>query len=269
MDFVKLILVSIVVLALGACTSTKQMADVGFIPPEGQYRLLVMRPDVTVGLLTAGGAVEPREDWTDQARTHLIDALSRQQAGRGGMVKVAATREEAGADPQAVADLERLHKAVGASIALHKYLGQSLPTKKDRFDWTLGEAAVAFGQSSGYDYALFLHAEDSFASTGRVALQAVSFLGCMVGVCVMPNGGQQAAYSSLVDLKTGQVVWFNVLSSTTGDIRTPEGAERLVQNLLGKMKPGEAGQRAERRDGPGTRASGAQASGAQVSGNRA
>lgn len=246
MSGVKLSFVMLAGLSLAACTSTKQMADVGFVPPEGQYRLLVMRPDVSVGLLTAGGVVEAREDWTDQARTHLIDALARQQAGRGGMVKVAATREETGADPALVTDLERLHKAVGSSIALHKYLGQTLPTKKDRFDWTLGQQAVAFGQASGYDYALFLHAEDSFASSGRVALQAVSFLGCMVGVCIMPTGGQQSAYSSLVDLKTGQVVWFNVLSSSTGDIRTAEGAESLVRNLLGKMKPGEATRSAEK-----------------------
>ncbi len=215
------------------------MADVGFVPPEGQYRLLVMRPDVSVGLLTAGGAVEPREDWTEQARANLVAALARQQAGRGGMVTVAATREEAGADPALVADLERLHKAVGASIALHKYLGQTLPTKKDRFDWTLGQQAVAFGQASGYDYALFLNAKDSFSSSGRVALQVVSSLGCIVGVCIMPSGGQQSAFSSLVDLKTGQVVWFNVLSSSTGDIRKPEGAEAMVNSLLGKMKPGE------------------------------
>jgi len=222
------------------------MADVGFVPPEGQYRLLVMQPDVSVGLLTAGGVVEPREDWTGQARANLIEALSKQQAVRGGMVRVASTREETGADPAMIADLERLHKAVGGSIALHKYMGQDLPTKKNRFDWTLGEQAVQFGQTSGYDYALFLHARDSFASSGRVALQAVSFLGCVVGVCMMPSGGQQTAYSSLVDLKTGQVVWFNVLSSSTGDIRTPEGAEKMVHSLLGKMKPGETTRSAQR-----------------------
>lgn len=249
MTGVRLVLIMFTVLLLGACASTKQMADVGFVPPEGQYRLLVMRPDVSVGLLTAGGLVEPRADWADQARAHLIAALAHQQAGRGGMVRVAATREEAGADPARVAELERLHEAVGASIARHKYLGHRLPTKKGRFDWTLGQEAVAFGKTSGYDYALFLYAEDSFSSSGRLALQAVSAVGCMVGMCLWPEGGQQVAYSSLVDLTTGQVVWFNVLSSLTGDIRTPDGAESLVHALLGKMKPGAAVRRAEKRNG--------------------
>jgi hypothetical protein len=60
----------------------------------------------------------------------------------------------------------------------------------------------------------------------------------MVGVCIAPVGGQQIAFASLVDLKTGKVVWFNMLSSTVGDIRSPEGAEKMVATLLDKMKPG-------------------------------
>lgn len=225
-------------LALAACTTTKQFADIGFQPPEGSYKLVVMRPDVSVGLLTAGGSIEPREDWTNQARENIVRALHAQQATRGGTVKIASTRGEAGGDPATIADLERLHQAVGNSIKLHKYAGLQLPTKKNQFDWTLGQAAVEYGRATGYDYALFLHAEDSFASTGRVALQAVGFLGCMVGVCMMPSGGRQAAFASLVDLRTGKVVWFNALASGSGDIRTQEGAADVVDKLLDRMKPG-------------------------------
>jgi len=227
-------------LALGGCTTTKQVQDLGFRPPEGSYKMIVMRPDVSVGLLTAGGSVEPRQDWTDQARTSLLAALTTQQAGHGGAVKIAATREETGADPQLVADLDQLHVAVGGAIVAHKYglATLRLPTKDGAFDWTLGEEAVSFGTRTGYDYALFLHASDSFASSGRVALQAVSLLGCAVGVCMMPHGGEQAAYASLVDLHTGRVVWFNVLHSSVGDIRTPDGAATMVNQLLDKMKPG-------------------------------
>ena len=48
---------------------------------------------------------------------------------------------------QEVADLERLHYAVGQSIVLHKYLGAYLPTKRGKgLEWTLGEDAVRLGQ---------------------------------------------------------------------------------------------------------------------------
>lgn len=225
-------------LALTACTTTKQHAAVDFIPPEGNYRLIVMRPDVTVSLLTAGGQFEQREDWTNTARDNVIAALKEQQANRGGNAVIAVTLKDAGADPAMVTALDRLHEAVGRSIRLHKYTpGFELPTKKTTFDWTLGQLAVEYGQVSGYDYALFLYAEDSFSSGGRVALQAVSVLGCVVGVCLIPSGGQQIAFVSLVDLNSGNVVWYNYLFSEKGDIREPDGARDLVENLLDDMKP--------------------------------
>jgi hypothetical protein len=56
------------------------------------------------------------------------------------------------------------------------------------------------------------------------------------------SGGQQIAFASLVDLKTGKVVWFNVLSSTVGDIRTPEGANEMVGKLLQSLNSEPAAQ---------------------------
>jgi hypothetical protein len=223
---------AIAALLLCACETTKQQTETGFHPPKGSYHLIVMQPDVTAGLLTAGGVVEPREDWTNQARDNVVKAVEAQETRHGAVVKIAATTQDAGWDPAATENLVLLHRAVGTAIAMHKYGMQPLPTKKDRFDWTLGEQAVAFGAATHYDYALFLHAQDSFSSGGRRALQAAGFLGCLVGVCVAVTGGQQIAFASLVDLKTGNVVWFNMLASTVGDIRTPEGANQMVTKLL-------------------------------------
>jgi hypothetical protein len=246
----RLILAGAVAVSLSACVQTRQYADVEFSPPQGDYKLLVMRPDVTVGSVTTGGLVEPRADWTEQSRANLLVALKAQQAGRGGNVLILEKRdglESMGVSAATVAELERLHYAVGASIALHRYSGAYLPTKRGKgLDWTLGQDAVALGRMTGFDYALFLHAEDSFASTGRVALQVIGIAGCAVGFCA-PNvgGGGQFAYASLVDLRSGEVVWFNVLQTGTqiagvnmGDIRKPEGAAQMVDRLLNRMKPG-------------------------------
>jgi hypothetical protein len=240
------LLVSAASLLLAGCVSTRQVADVEFEPPQGDYSLLVMRPDVAVGSVTAGGLVEPRAEWTEQARANLLAALSAQQAGRGGRTVIAQNRDSIpGVAPEMVAELERLHSAVGNSIALHKYAGAPLPTKRRGIDWTLGQDAVKLGQATGMDYALFLYAQDSIASSGRVALQVLGFAGCFIGFCAPQGGGGQAAYASLVDLKTGDVVWFNILQTgsqlpgvTFGDIRTPEGAAQMVERLLGRMKAG-------------------------------
>lgn len=233
---------------LSACVQTRQFADLQFTPPEGDYKLLVLRPDVTVNSVTTGGMEEPRADWTEQARANIIAALKAQQAERGGNLLVVERRGDVpNVDAETVAEVERLNFVVDQSIVLHKYLGVYLPTKSRRgLEYTLGEDAVAFGKKTGFDYMLFLHAEDSFASTGRVALQVLGIAGCFIGFCA-PNigGGGQLAYASLVDLRTGEVVWFNVLQAGTqiagvnlGDIRTPAGAAQMVERLLGRMKPG-------------------------------
>jgi hypothetical protein len=246
--------VALSAVSLGGCVQTRQFADVQFAPPQGDFRLLVMRPNVTVNSVTTGGLPEPRADWTEAARGYVTAALREQQSERGGKVQVLARRNELnGVSEDEVADLERLHDAVGNSIALHKYLGAYLPTKRGRgLEYTLGEEAVALGRKTGYDYALFLNAEDNIVSTGRVALQVLGVAGCFVGFCA-PNigGGGPFAYASLGDLKTGEVVWFNVLQTGTqmagikmGDIRTPEGAAQLVERLTGRMRAGREVRRA-------------------------
>ena len=239
---------------LSACVETRQYADLQFTVPQGNYKLLVLRPDVTVGSLTTGGLTEPRADWTEQARANIIAALRAQQAGRGGDVLVLDRRNALpGVSADEVAEVERLFSAVGQSIVLHKYLGDYLPTKRGRgLDWTLGQDAVSLGQKTGYDYALFMHAEDQVASTGRVALGVIGLAGCFVGFCA-PNvgGATQLDYAVLDDLKTGEVVWFNVVRAGSqvpgikfGELRTPQGAAQMVDRLLGRMKPGLAVRRA-------------------------
>jgi hypothetical protein len=252
-------------LALGVtasgCVQSRQYADVQFTPPKGDYRLLVMRPDVAVNSLTTGGMSQPRADWTEQARTNIIEALRAEQASHGGKVLVLARRNELpNVKAEEIADLERLHYAVGNSIALHKYSGYALPTKRGKgLEYTLGEDAVSLGRRTGYDYALFLYAEDNIASTGRTALQVLGVAGCFIGFCAPSGGSNQFAYASLVDLRTGEVVWFNVLQTGSqlpgvsfGDIRSRQGADQMVERLLGRMKPGsevrtERTQSAERR----------------------
>ena len=240
-----------------ACVQTRQYADVQFAPPSGDYKLLVLRPDVTVGSLTTGGMVELRADWTEQARASITAALRAQQAARGGNVTIIEHRNQlTGVSEQELADIERLNFAVDQSIVDAKYNGNGLPTKRRRgLDWTLGADAVKLGQKTGYDYALFLHAEDAVASKGRVALGLIGLAGCFIGFCAPNVGGQQQLdYASLVDLRTGKVVWFNVVAAGSqvpgikfGDLRSSEGAAQMVERLLGRMKPGRNVQQAEKR----------------------
>jgi hypothetical protein len=138
-----------------------------------------------------------------------------------------------GDDAKVVDDYQKLFRAVSQSIFVHKFSPLTrLPTKKDSFDWTLGPGAARLSQIGGANYALLLYTHDSFGTSGRKALQVAGMLGCALYVCVIVPGGVHYCYASLVDLKSGDVVWFDFLPSSHGDIRHPDGAQAAIDRLL-------------------------------------
>ena len=229
-------------LILSGCTTVRGYGPQSyFIPDRREVRIVMMRPDVEVGLLAAGGVVEPRVDWTEEARAALLAALETDQRARGNDVTVMPELE--GEDARLVAEYERLHMAVAMSIAEFRYGDERLPTKgEDAFDWTLGPGASRIGELGGGNYALFLTARDSHSSDERVALNVLGWAGCIIGLCFAPGGGPRFAYVSLVDLETGDIVWFNILVSALGDLRSEEGARATIASLLREMpvREGEA-----------------------------
>lgn len=228
-------LAAIASLCLAPTAFARTQVAKGFEFPAGEaVTIITLRPDVTVGSLDAGGLEEPNADWTNDARANLADAIAANQTTRGN--EVVTLPEQAGDNAKVVGDYQKLFHAVSAAIFLHKFTPfSSLPTKKDKFDWTLGPGAAKLGEIGGGNYALFLYTHDSFGSSGRKALQVMGILGCGVGVCVIVPGGVHFYYASLVDLKSGDVVWFNFVPHAEGDIRTPGGAQALVDKLLSTM----------------------------------
>jgi len=221
---------------------TKTITASGYgLPADKPVTIVLMRPDVDVGELQAGGLAEPNADWTEAARKHLAAALKSNQEARGIELKM--LDDQSGDAAQLVADYEALHRAVADAIVTYKYYGAKLPTKKDRFDWTLGPGAARLGELSGANYGLFLFTRDNFASDARKAMQVAGALGCIVGFCVITTGGQHVAYASLVELSSGNVVWFNVLRGSDGDVREADGAQAMIDSIMASMptKPGEGG----------------------------
>lgn len=220
---------ALAVLASG-CAQTRSVGpDVSLKPHDGRLAVLLMPADVELSLLTTGGLLEPHAAWTEQGRQNVIAALKAEMAERS-IGTVSYDDQSVGIHQVAPADeqLVKLHEAVGGTILLHKYAaGFELPSKKNRFDWTLGEGVRALRERHGADYALFVYAEDSFSSDGRVALKiALALVGAHV------SGGRQVAFASLVDLDSGAVIWFNTLFSEYGDLRDPNGARTTIDALL-------------------------------------
>ena len=220
--------VALALLATG-CTQIESFHSAGDLArPVGMTHVLLMPPDISLAEVTAAGLLEPNAEWTEMARPHILNAL-REMLGERNAELV--TYQEAPPDSEAfhaATQLVKLHNAVGQSIITHKYAGgNALPTKEDKFDWSLGSRAARLRDDYGADYALFVYLRDSYASAGRVALVVI---GALLGGYV--PGGLQFGFASLVDLHTGDVVWFNLLVSETGDLRDAESAREACERLL-------------------------------------
>ncbi len=191
-------------------------------------RIVVMPIDVELAQLTAGGVEEPHAEWTAAAFKNMRAALEAEAKARNVMLLDFDAERGAPEDRETSRELVKLHRAVGSSVLLYHYNAQlALPSKQGRFDWSLGPAVQSIAKSHDADYALFLFVRDSYATAGRVAVIVV---GALLGVGI--PGGSQVGFASVVDLRSGDIVWFNWLARPTGDLRTPEAAGETVRALL-------------------------------------
>ena len=202
--------------------ASRQLAP-GFTARAPGSRLVVVPVDMELFSLSAGGVAEPRADWTEAAQGHFRTGLLARRAQLG--TEVIELQER---DLDDMPQLNALHAAVAESVFVHHMMGQpKLPTKNDLLDWTLGEAVDPLRAKTQADYALFFWIRDSYASAERkAAMVALAILG--VGI----TGGVQIGYASLVDLKSGRVVWFNNLVRMSGDLRESKPAQETVEALL-------------------------------------
>lgn len=212
-----------------AAAQEKSATKPGFVLAPGKAaRILVFRPSIKVGAQSTGGLFEPNAEWTDEARMLIGAALGRAQGQFGNVV--IDYGEPIGADARLVADYQALFSVVAQSVVEYQFfVGNRLPTKKrdGGFDWTLGAGIGRIARAGEADYALFIHSEDQYGSTGRKVAQLFS---AALGVGII--SGVHKGYAGLVDLRTGDLVWLNADAQMGGDVRTPEGAQKRVAQLL-------------------------------------
>lgn len=195
--------------------------------------VVIIEPDIELSLVTAGGLLEPRREWSDTARRLYPEAVNRLLEAKGSPTRPAFDLPDELPAESRLGQLVRLNEAVATSIAIYTRSGSHLATKGRRLDWTLGEGVAELREATGADYALFTYVRDSYTSGGRATLRVLALLaGAAVGQVVDIGGGQQVGVATLVDLRTGQVVWFNLMANQTGDLRDAEGAERTAKQML-------------------------------------
>ncbi len=227
-----------VCLLAGGCSSTKPIVEATYQPPEGSGRLLMMPIDIEMGEISAAGMYEPKVEWTELSRTNVTTALQQQLTSLGvevvpydspeGPLKIHTRHTQA----------VKLFEAVRQTIFEFKYMPASslaaaprLATKKDKFDWTLGEAVTPLRDDYDADHALFVVMQDTEPTAARTAMNVLMtymFLS-------VETSDNQFGFAALVDLASGDLVWTNLIASQLGDLRDPaaagESVSRLVQEI--------------------------------------
>jgi hypothetical protein len=173
-------------------------------PATAPVRVLIFRPEIKIGEQTTAGLFQTNAEWN------------------------MAARKDSEQDSAILADYRALFRTVVRSAIRHKLFGsETLPSKIDRFDWSLGDGVSRIAPESKADYGLFLFSHDGFESPGRKAAQIVASLRG-----ARDAGGAHLGYAALVDLKNGNLIWLNVDLKTVGDVRTAEGANQRIEQLL-------------------------------------
>jgi hypothetical protein len=204
--------------------------------------IVLIEPDIELSEMTAGGLQEPRQAWSEAARKNYPLAVKEIVTARQGTLKPDFTIPDDLEPTSRLGQILRLNRVVAMSIAQFSATGNVLATKREPFtgrpllDWSLGDGVSVIRDATGADYALFTYVRDSYASAGRNALRVLAFAaGLAAGSLVDIGGGVQVGIVSLVDLRTGKVVWHGLLVSQTGDLRTIEGSRTAVQKMLKDM----------------------------------
>ena len=225
-----LLAVALAMLQGCASTSVRTATDMSGKPIALAGNVVLIEPDIELSELGAGGMAEPRKEWTTAAGLLYPQAAREALARQGiGMAADFALPADAGPDNR-LRQLVLLSEAVSMSILQYsRSSGQGpLRNKHGKFDWSLGPGVQELRQATGADYGLFTYIRDSYASGGRTAMRVAGLL--LLGGDI--GGGMQIGVASLVDLRTGQVVWHNLLVDQTGDLRNLAGARETADDLL-------------------------------------
>jgi hypothetical protein len=198
-------------------------------PVQISGSVVMIEPNIELSEVLAGGVEEPRREWSEHARQlYPLEVHRRLAAGGIEQVPDYDVPDDLPAETR-LGQLLRLNEAVSLSVLAYTQPGNELATKRGkRLDWSLGPGVDELRRATGADYALFTYVRDSYTSGGRKALRIAGLL--LLGGDI--GGGRQVGVTTLVDLRTGQVVWFNYLARQTGDLRDEAGARKTVEDML-------------------------------------
>jgi hypothetical protein len=191
--------------------------------------VLIMRPDIAYHLLTLNGISELHEEWTIAARKNFITAVEGFASDRNVDLVIMDPNEDLTDEERAY---DKLHYAVGQTVVALHLNNKRLLTKNEQMIWTLGPGISFMADKYHADYALFSYYRDMEHSGGKIA--ADIFKAALFGAgAATPE--TESGFATLVDLRTGNVVWANSVLIGSGELRDEDKARATVDDLFANL----------------------------------
>ena len=210
---------------ISSCTSFKTEPKYTIrVFDQDSPKILLMPVDLEICELPLAGMCEPSASWTKDSGENIIKSIEEILNTRNAVLKKYNKNDQ----NDEIIQIIKLHTQTGQEIINNEYGSFKLPTKKE-FKWSLGQKVKLLKNKYKSDYAMFIFFRDQYSSTERVIyniVTAVLFPG------IIPIGGSQIAFASLVNLNNGEITWFNGYRRSFGDVRDLEGAKDTVNKLF-------------------------------------
>jgi hypothetical protein len=196
-------------------------------------KVAVMPLDIKMFRLTAGGMDEYVDEWTQQAKRNAENALADSLAAVPDLSwKYLDETTLTEGQKDFLREQKGLFGAVSYSIVAHTYMGDTaIKSKKENFEYTLGEEISRVMEFAPGDTLLFYSGRNYIWTAGRVMMYlfAATVFGENAMYIVPP--GEEWLIMSLVDAKTGDVIWFNS-KAMPGDLRDEKTHKGVVKKLM-------------------------------------
>jgi hypothetical protein len=196
-------------------------------------KVLLLPPDIRVHEVSAGGVVEKVDAWTEQANGHAAKAV--REIGNSRHLFEARERPDLAAEDKTALDQ---HLALYDLVAISADFSRSGPfapwrERAQNFDYTLGPGLKDLADRSDMDAALIIIGSDYISSAGRKAQMVLGVLAAaLLGAAVIPQGGISYVSVGVIDLRSGDLLWFSTNRGPQNDLREEDHVQSILQRLL-------------------------------------
>jgi hypothetical protein len=204
-------------------------------------RILLAQPDIQVHEISAGEVVEKVDDWSDLASNEAAKSVE-SVAQSTGLFEAVQPSRLSDAQRATLEQYSALYILVAGSANLARHSPYEAWQKRAAdFDYTLGPGMTDLAESAKLDAVVFVVGTDYISSSSRKAAMAVGVaLGLLTGRYVGPESKPAFLSAGVVDMHTGELLWYSTEVRGGGDnLRDAAVVRSLVDDLF-KTYPGAA-----------------------------